>query len=98
MSPHSDPRRNMHQLEMTRFRHPLLTVVSVVDDDLEMSVELFLFSFLITRRGSVPSRELGVRGESGTGDVVSEESRVREDMSKGDYIVLSNYSSSSVQR
>lgn len=97
MSPHRDPRRYVYQLEMTRFSHPLLSLVSIVDIQFEMSIEFFRLTFFFRGRGTVPSSEFGVCCESWTRYVVSEESRVGEDVSEGDHVVVSDYSTSTVQ-
>lgn len=74
---------------MGALRHPLLSLVRVVDLQLEVRVEL------VVAVDVVPGRELGVGREGGAGDVVCHEGRVGVDVTEGDHVVLADDSSSS---
>jgi hypothetical protein len=90
MRPHSDPRRDVYELEVAALRHPLLTLVRVVDFDLEVGVHALLPALLLALADPVPGRELGVGGHGRAGDVVGEESGVSDDVAEGDYVVLAD--------
>ena len=66
MRPHGDLGVDMHELEMTALRHPLLSLVRVVNLDLEVRVGLLLDV------DAVPGRKLGVGRKRRAGDVVGE--------------------------
>ena len=92
MSPHRYVSIDVDQLEVTALGHPLLSLVRIVDLNLEVSVGLLL------RILAIPGSKFGVGGKGRACDVVSEESGVGHDVAKSDHVVMSHHATSTSRR